>query len=513
MTHSDYSNNNKINTLPLLIFITIASWFMFPLMVKQFNLPFFRYGFAICLLLVGVITVFSVAKNRLALQPLHKVMLASWVGYLISLLWATLLSTSIYSLLQWGILFSKFLFFIFLLLYLKASYIVITLRAYANLMVATVCFALVATIFLAIGIPPLTTIDLGGKIGDVYLGAYYVHNYNDLICLPTPFFSIEGLNPVFRIQGLSEEPGTYAFALLPAYFWFLIAEKAFVRSLIILLGLMFSFSLGVGLLLLILLPLIAKKYSANYAVPAFFLGAVCVISVMSAVSSYCITQHHGQHAVRSSNSPAMVIVDQPKNNQALAENANALRINVPPVKFQVNSTRVENNSFSSFEKTETESKQTEKEHTSFLSKEIQLKSGSLQDRLNGLSAVLGYFQNHAIGTGAALGMLTVNNSISIGYAVAILESGIVGGIFYLCLFVIMGMQALKAIITIKHDSFEDKIKIVVALSVFSVLVMGLQRMQPDLSFWHMWIYAIWFYLQQKIPSTHCPYDKNQPYAS
>jgi hypothetical protein len=469
-------------------------------MVKQFNLPVFHLGFAVCLLLVGVITVFSASRNRLTLQPLHKVMLASWIGYLFFLLLATLQSASTYSLFQWGILFSKFLFFVFLLLYLDINYIVITLRAYANLMVATVCFALVAMIFLATGIPPLTAIDLGGKMGDVYFGAYYVHNYNDLICLPSPFFSIEGLNPTFRIQGLSEEPGTYAFALLPAYFWLLIAEKSFVRSLIILLGLMFSFSLGAGLFLLILFPLIAKKYSANYAVPAFFLGAVCVIGMMSAISSYCITQHQSQPTAKSSDSPAMIkprnTIDEQKVNPLLAENASVLRINEPPANLQVSSARIESNSFIAFENTETESKQNEKEQASFLSKGIQLKSASFQDRLNGLRAVLGYFKDHVFGTGAALGMLTVNNSISIGYAVAILESGIVGGIFYLCLFAIMGSLALKTIITLNNNSFMNEINIVVALSVSTVLVMGFQRMQPDLSFWHMWIYAIWFYLLQ-----------------
>jgi hypothetical protein len=487
-------------------------------MVKQFNLPFFHFGFAICLLLVGAVTVFSAARNRLILQPLHKIMLVSWIGYLISLLFATLQSASTYSLFQWGILFSKFLFFVFLLLYLKADYIVITLRAYANLMVATVCFALVAIIFLATGVPPLTTIDLGGKIGDVYFGAYYVHNYNDLICLPTSSFSISGLNPIFRIQGLSEEPGTYAFALLPAFFWFLIVEKAFVRSLIILLGLMFSFSLGAGLFLFILLPLIARKYSANYAIPAFFLGAVSVIGVMSTISGYCIAQH--QSAEKSTSSPAMMmppnVVGELKIKPVLAEKdnflaPNELRINVITEKSPVSSPHIESKSLTTLD--ETESKQNIKEDFSPLSKEIQLKKSSFQDRWNGLRAVLGYFKDHFIGTGTALGMLTVNNSISIGYAVAILESGIVGGFFYLCFFAIMSFLTLKTIITVQLDSFDSEIKFVVALSVTTVLVMGLQRMQPDLSFWHMWIYAIWFYLQQikpdmqKTSKKHCFYAK------
>jgi O-antigen ligase len=102
-----------------------------------------------------------------------------------------------------------------------------------------------------------------------------------------------------------------------------------------------------------------------------------------------------------------------------------------------------------------------------------------------------------MGAGAALGMTTVNNSISVGYLVAAVESGVIGGILYLCLFIVMGWGAFKIIVTSNNESFDELVKVVVALSVCTVLVMGAQRIQPDLSFWHMWIYAMMFYLLQK----------------
>ena len=125
------------------------------------------------------------------------------------------------------------------------------------------------------------------------------------------------------------------------------------------------------------------------------------------------------------------------------------------------------------------------------------KAVSMQDRIDGVRVVIKYLNTHSIGTGTSLGMKTVNHSISVGYAVAALESGVLGGILYLCLLVIMGWLALMMILSSKMDTFENRVRIVVALSVCTVIIMGTQRMQPDLSFWHMWIYAMFFYLLQK----------------
>lgn len=457
MIKSVYLKYKNEETIPwLLVFITVVSWFMFPLMLKQLNPLVFHIGFAICLLLVSAVVAITLTRNQIALQPLHKMMLVCWISYLLALLLATLESASTYSLAQWCILFAKFLFFAFLLLYMNEKYIVATLRIYANLMVFTVFFALVAIFLHAKGVPPFTTVDLDGRLGYVYFGAYIVHI--DFICSPTP---------IFRMQGLSEEPGTYAFTLLPAFFWLLIAEKAYVRSAVIVLGLMFSMSLGAGLFLLILLPIMAGKYPAGYKVLAFFLSAVCVIGLMYVVSNSCINRHF-------ENMDASSVM-------AKNEDASSARATVEAcVKEGSRDNRT-------CKKTVIES----------LSTSTSGKIHSFQDRVDGILAAWSYLRVHVMGTGTALGMSTVKNSISVGYAIAILEAGVVGGIFYLCLFAIMGWLALKTIITSNNDFFDERVRIVVALSICTVLVMGTQRMQPDLSFWHMWIYAMWFYLLQK----------------
>lgn len=489
--------------LGLLIFITVVSWFIFPLMLKQLNPMVFQIGFAICLLSVSAVVVLTATRNQLALQSLQKIMLACWVGYLFALLLATLESASTYSLLQWCFLVAKFLFFLFLLLYLNSKYIVATMRIYANLMVATVFFALVAILLPANGISPFTTVDLGGRLGHVFLGAYIV--YTDFICPPLP---------IFRVQGLSEEPGTYAFALLPAFFWLLIAEKAYMRATVIVLGLMFSYSLGVGLFLLMLTPLMLRKYFPSYKVPVFFLGAVCVIGLMYVVSSYCRVSH--LEKVGESSAALMVtreggreVVNHAEFRVAINTKLSEAR-KVEPAIFHADMgagkndiAKIKSVLNANNESVESKSKDAgapPQESVPLIQESIEAsldnKILSLQDRINGLFAVSGYFKDHLMGTGAALGMLTVKNSISVGYAVAILESGVIGGIFYLGLFSIMGWLALKTIVASHYGSFDERVRIVVALSVCTILVMGAQRMQPDLSWWHMWIYAMWFYLLQ-----------------
>lgn len=410
----------------LLVLITVCSWFFFPLMAKLLYPTAFNIGFVISFLLISAVTVIAFTRNQIALQTPHKVMLVCWIGYIFVLLLATIKSNSMYSLTQWSILYAKFLFFVFLFLYINLKYIITTLRIYANLMVGSVVLALVAIFTVVMGAHPLATVDFTGKIGDVFFGVYYVQNTP--ICMPTP---------VFRIQGLSEEPGTYAFALLPAFFWLLIAEKAYVRSLVIVIGIMLSMSLGVGILLLALSPVMVWKYHANYKIPGVFLGAVCSVLFMYSLSDYC-TDSYFKH---SSDKLTKVTIAS-------------------------------------------------------LSTSSSGKVHSFQDRLDGLSAVFNYLKAHPMGAGTALGMNAVNNSISVGYAVAAAEAGVVGGTLYLCFFVIMGWLAMKAIVNTNIDSFEGQIKIVVALSVCAALVMGAQRIQPDLSLWHMWFYAMWFYLLQ-----------------
>ncbi len=122
---------------------------------------------------------------------------------------------------------------------------------------------------------------------------------------------------------------------------------------------------------------------------------------------------------------------------------------------------------------------------------------SLPGRLQSILSSYEYLTVHPFGTGSALGMITVNYPISVGYANAMLESGVIGGLAYLLMFGVLGWQALKFSLAANINDNEGKVNFVVALTVMIILLMGFQRQQPDLSMWHMWIYASFFYITMK----------------
>lgn len=438
----------------LLIFLTVFSWSLFPVMLKQFNVTLFQAGFAICLLVICLFVALTAQRNQVMLTPLHKLMLICGAGYLCMLLIASVHATSRTSIVQWCILFTKFLFFLFLLFHINRKFVYASMRIYANLMGATVVFSLAAIAAVLLSIHPFSTMEVGGRAADVFFGAYYITNTP--ICPPTP---------VFRIQGLSEEPGTYAFALMPALFWFLIAEKAYLRSTVIVLGLMLSMSLGAGLflcmvLVLILLLMVIKRSVGNHKLVIFLAGAIGAIALMYGLAGACTKQYLENLSDKS----AMTLVEG-----CMKEHSSDRETCVRRTAHAMSTTPTG-------------------------------KSLSLHDRKEGLRIVIDYLKAHPVGTGAALGMQTVQNSIAVGYAVATLESGIVGGVFYIGLFAAMGWLALRTIAKADNKSFDGRVNVVVSLSIGAVLVMGAQRIQPDLSFWHMWLYAIWFHLLQSTVS-------------
>jgi len=461
VTLSKYVNEERLRWS--LILITVLSWFLFPVELNQLNPSAFNIGFALSAFAVIIGVSIGLKRNQLALQPLHKLMLVCWIGYLLALLLATIESASTHSLTQWCILFAKFLFFVFLLFYLNEKFIATTLRIYANLMVLTVIFALAAVFVAAIHIQPLAIVNLHGVLTNFYFGTYYVPHYSS-ICMPFP---------IYRIQGLNDEPGDFALALLPAFFWLLVAEKAYVRSAVIALGLCLTMSLGAGLILLMLSLILARKFSGNYRVIASFLSVICVIGVMYVVSSSCQTNHLKKLAI---------------NGVQTVDDRATLAVLI-----------------------ECRKKHSESECIQFIKYNIASSTNgkvhSFTDRLDGLRVASSYLRDHVMGTGAALGMQTVNtiavgtSTSANGFVVAVLEAGVVGGLLYLCLFAIMGWLAIKTIIITNTGSFDERVKVVVALSVCAVLVMGAQRIQPDITLWHMWIYAMWFYLLQKTPSS------------
>jgi hypothetical protein len=444
-----------------LVVITVLSWALFPLMLKYLNLNGIKIFVFFIIFCISFVIYFKSKTKQFLITQWQKLIIGCWIGYLLALLMASWLSKSNYSLVQWSLLFGKFLFLIFLIKNIDEKYIVSTLKIYANIMVISVVLALISVLIVLLGIQPIQKVDMGGRLVDMYFGSYYV--LNTPLCAPYP---------IYRIQGLSEEPGTFAFTLLPAFYWFLIVQKSYVRLSVLMLGLILSSSMGVLLLLLALLPILTWKYIKEKFIIAFYLMTICSMIFIMILSNNCshnnINKKEDISILKSGlGSGATEDYIENFNNKDKIKKEKIIDNLKENIKYSTGTT-------------------------------LEGKIQSFNDRKIGVILVFNYFKDNILGTGAALGMGTIKNSISVGYFVAFLEAGVVGGILYLTLFLILGWLSLRIIITLKDDSFEAQVAIVTALSVVSIIVMGAQRIQPDLSLWHMCFYAMLFYYLSKL---------------
>ncbi|BBN59003.1 hypothetical protein [Hydrogenovibrio marinus] len=238
---------------------------------------------------------------------------------------------------------------------------------------------------------------------------------------------------------------------MPALFWTLYVNKSVVRSVILAIGILGSLSLGVGVLLIVLLPLIIKVMH-KFLVSSVILFVLLILIVLFSF--------------------VPLLTGEPLfywlADKLMYWFGSGIKFNFPYVNPQ---TILENS-----------------------------KEASLTDRLAAVTVVLNYLFHHPFGTGAGLGMTTVNYAIAIGFANAALEAGFMGGVFYIIMFLILACMVYVKIWKMAKFSTDEKMIIAIGLSVLTCIVMGLQRQQPDLSFWHMWIYASFLYLTMKAKS-------------
>ena len=123
------------------------------------------------------------------------------------------------------------------------------------------------------------------------------------------------------------------------------------------------------------------------------------------------------------------------------------------------------------------------------------RAGSLNQRVRETKQVFGYLRDNPLGAGIGGAKKLLKSSISVGYADAAANAGILGGVFYLVSFAVLSFLAIKVLV---HNDFikknyeniiDKKILVALAASVFTLAFTGLLREQPDSSYWHFWIYA------------------------
>lgn len=435
-----------------LVFMIAASWFLFPVMLKLLAPSAIRVVFMLVLMAVVLLHFLYGSTNGNSVDKLTRKALYAWGGYLACLSIATLLSQNGYSLKHLFIVLLKVGTFLFLIRYLTLNVIKTSLKVYSYMMMAVVVLAIIVGIGVAMEImEPVYTLrnetDFTLKHPfDIYWGAYY-----GLTALNFPF-------PLFRLQGLCEEPGTFAFVLLPALIYFLYVENDFVKASVIGAGLLWCFPLGVfiGFPFLIFFIWAINPVSDKQLKFLSVLLLIFVVlffsppidMILSSINTLLLSMD-----INNGSGMLSGIIEHTGRPSWLNEYA--------------------------------------------ISKFYGEYSGT-NDRLEGIIISLNHLMSHPLGTGAALGMPTVNFSISNGYANAALEAGFLGGAFYIVLFSIFVVMAVKTVLAYREkDNFN--LALVSSISVMCIVFMGLQRQQPDQSFWHMWILASMVFLYVRRP--------------
>ncbi len=424
-----------------LLIVTSVSWLFFPVMLKPLYPSVFILSFVLIFMLSAYFVMRKERPNMLELSRENLILAFSYGGYLFALLIATMTANVQASWIQFGITLIKVSLCIYLLFFIRSEFIRASMGIYANLMTVLSFLALLVFIYIELGGIPISMVNLNQLPTDVYWGAYSFH-------FAQPLFHNAG-----RLQGLTEEPGTFAFALLPAYFWLLLVKKAKIRFMIVGLALVFTLSVGAALFLLLVWLVLRDKYHIRSFASAAILMTISLTLLLFIIAS--------KNAYSS-----------PGNNMNVADKENR----TPP--------------------------------TTTWAGKVQ----SANDRVSGLKMTLDYLQEHPEGAGSSLGIKAVGNSISVGYLIAAAESGVIGGICYIMTFVVIGWLALILIRRADVHQIGGVETIAVALSVCGILAMGAQRMQPDMSMWHMWLLAIFLHLQSKTKDAHFQMKTNDNYS-
>jgi len=339
---------------------------------------------------------------------------------------------------------SKFVFFLALACFLDRRTIFLTADVYSYICVALVVFSMIGILSIIMGWTELSVVS-------VVRG---VDGYGEMIWSFSGFDGAARILPESaqfpRMQSFALEPAGFALALLPALYWLVLVRQRYMAGSVIALGIAATWSLGALLaMVLAAILLLCNKHIGGKG-KIFLLGAIIFFFVSHLVFFW------------------MVDLD--------------LFPEVHPMTISLSSIDI------------------------ITGGDKQL---SKQQRVDELFQVITFVRTDFWGAGVGGGRELLDSSISVGYANVFADTGLLGGSFYVLLCVAIGVIALKYVLTCsRRDArgVNGKAVLALALSLLTCLFFGLQREQPDASFWHMWIYASFIIMHRMINS----HDTNKP---
>lgn len=319
----------------------------------------------------------------------------------------------------------KFAFFLLLVTYLTRRTVFLVFDVYVGMCSVLVLFSMAGIVAITMGWEELAFIDVVRGVED---GGVMIQSFS----------GYDGTARIFpesaqfaRMQSFAPEPGTLALALLPGLYWAALVRQHYVRATLIALGISASWSFG-ALLALVLAFLLALKASIISAKNKAFIAASIAFFLVS-------------HAIFTS----------------------GIRWAISTVALPTAPSNLAKNVLTGGDKTL-----------------------SMQQRADELLQVVDFVRHDFWGAGVGTGRNVLDSSISVGYANVFADAGVIGGLLYCLAALLLAYMAMGCVLGRNAGPRANTSALcALGLAVLTCLFFGLQREQPDASFWHMWMYA------------------------
>ena len=349
-------------------------------------------------------------------------------GLLIGYIISALLASLVFNYSDPGILLRyilKFVFALLLVTYLTRKTIYLAFDIYLWICIVLVSASMASILAIAMGWEQLSFIDV-------------VRGVDDVGSMIRSFSGYDGTARIFpetakftRMQSFSPEPGAFAFALLPALYWATIVRQQYARASLIVLGISASWSFGALLAIALAFFSLPHNSVVSRRIKGFLAASIVFFLASHAIFSWIVKPTIGASSTSSTT------IDSAKNIITGGD-----------------------------------------------------KSLSMHQRVSELFDVFYFLQTDFWGAGIGAARRLLDSSISVGYANVFADVGVFGGFLYLSICLILSAMAIRCVLGWQTETQENKAaSIALGLSVLTCLFFGLQREQPDASFWHMWIYA------------------------
>ena len=336
----------------------------------------------------------------------------------------------------------KYVFLIFLLVILTKKHVIWSFRFYMYLCSALVCVSMINIV----GIYNQWWWSL--KELEILQGVEFPRvvwfSWSGYDGMARIFNDIPNL---FRMQSYSIEPGSFALALLPAIYWAVFVEKNKFIQLLLMAGLCATWSLGALLVLVLVIALLIliRPHCYKECVLVFCLGVFLFLG-----GHWLLTQK---------------------------------------VETTVGETTVG----------ETTVGETTVGETTVGETTIGERSTSLNQRMQELTVIKNFLNQRPEGAGAGEGRKAAHSSLSVGYGNVFVDAGIFGGLAYLIAYLILAVGVICRLWDYREsEGLTCMAMYATGFSLLTIVFFGLQREQPDASFWMMWILASFIVISKRV---------------